>query len=127
MSIYDPDSATLAAWGALVEKQSKGLSPDDFTWHTPEGIPLKTLYTTEDLSDLPYTNTLPGLSPYIRGPQATMYAGRRWTIRQYAGFSTAEASNAFYRKSLAAVGRAFPLHLTLATHRGYDSDHPGFR
>jgi len=124
MSIYDPDAATLAAWGALVEKQSKGLSPDDFTWHTPEGIPLKTLYTAEDLSDLPYTNTLPGLSPYIRGPQATMYAGRRWTIRQYAGFSTAEASNAFYRKSLAAGGQGISVAFDLATHRGYDSDHP---
>ena len=124
MSIYDPDSATLAAWGALVEKQSKGLSPEDFTWHTPEGIPLKTLYTAEDLSDLPYTNTLPGLSPYIRGPQATMYAGRRWTIRQYAGFSTAEASNAFYRKSLAAGGQGISVAFDLATHRGYDSDHP---
>ncbi len=124
MSIYDPDSATLAAWGALVEKQSKGLSPDDFIWHTPEGIPLKTLYTAEDLSDLPYTNTLPGLSPYIRGPQATMYAGRRWTIRQYAGFSTAEASNAFYRKSLAAGGQGISVAFDLATHRGYDSDHP---
>ena len=124
MSIYDPDSATLAAWDALVEKQSKGLSPDDFTWHTPEGIPLKTLYTAEDLSDLPYTNTLPGMSPYIRGPQATMYAGRRWTIRQYAGFSTAEASNAFYRKSLAAGGQGISVAFDLATHRGYDSDHP---
>ena len=124
MSIYDPDSATLAAWGALVVKQSKGLSPDDFTWHTPEGIPLKTLYTAEDLSDLPYTNTLPGMSPYIRGPQATMYAGRRWTIRQYAGFSTAEASNAFYRKSLAAGGQGISVAFDLATHRGYDSDHP---
>ena len=124
MSIYDPDSATLAAWGALVEKQSKGLSPDDFTWHTPEGIPLKTLYTAEDLSGLPYTNTLPGMSPYIRGPQATMYAGRRWTIRQYAGFSTAEASNAFYRKSLAAGGQGISVAFDLATHRGYDSDHP---
>ena len=124
MSIYDPDSATLAAWGALVERQSKGLSPDDFTWHTPEGIPLKTLYTAEDLSDLPYTNTLPGMSPYIRGPQATMYAGRRWTIRQYAGFSTAEASNAFYRKSLAAGGQGISVAFDLATHRGYDSDHP---
>src|SRR6056300_751900 len=124
MSIYDPDSANLEAWGALVEKQSKGLSPADFTWHTPEGIPLKTLYTAEDLESLPYTNTLPGISPYIRGPQATMYAGRRWTIRQYAGFSTAEASNAFYRKGLAAGGRGVSVAFDLATHRGYDSDHP---
>ena len=124
MSVYDPDSANLTTWSALVEKQSKGLSPDDFTWHTPEGIPLKTLYTAEDTEQLPYTNTMPGLSPYIRGPQSTMYAGRRWTIRQYAGFSTAEASNAFYRKSLAAGGQGISVAFDLATHRGYDSDHP---
>ena len=124
MSVYDSDSANLTTWSALVEKQSKGLSPDDFTWHTPEGIPLKTLYTAEDTEQLPYTNTMPGLSPYIRGPQSTMYAGRRWTIRQYAGFSTAEASNAFYRKSLAAGGQGISVAFDLATHRGYDSDHP---
>ena len=124
MSVYDPEEATLSAWGKLVEKQSKGLTPEEFTWHTPEGIPLKTLYTAEDIEALPYTNTLPGLSPYIRGPQATMYAGRRWTIRQYAGFSTAEASNAFYRKALAAGGQGISVAFDLATHRGYDSDHP---
>ena len=124
MSIYDPDAANLSAWAALVEKQSKGLKPDDFTWHTPEGIPLKTLYTAADMEPLPYTNTMPGMAPYIRGPQATMYAGRRWTIRQYAGFSTAEASNAFYRKSLAAGGQGISVAFDLATHRGYDSDHP---
>ena len=114
----------LAPGGQLVEKQSKGLTPEEFTWHTPEGIPLKTLYTAEDIQELPYTNTLPGFSPYIRGPQATMYAGRRWTIRQYAGFSTAEASNAFYRKALAAGGQGISVAFDLATHRGYDSDHP---
>ena len=124
MSVYDPEESTLSAWGKLVEKQSKGLTPEEFTWHTPEGIPLKTLYTAEDIETLPYTNTLPGLSPYIRGPQATMYAGRRWTIRQYAGFSTAEASNAFYRKALAAGGQGISVAFDLATHRGYDSDHP---
>jgi len=124
MSVYDPNTATLSAWGQLVEKQSKGLMPEDFTWHTPEGIPLKTLYTAKDIEGLPYTDTLPGMSPYIRGPQATMYAGRRWTIRQYAGFSTAEASNAFYRKSLAAGGQGISVAFDLATHRGYDSDHP---
>ena len=113
-----------ARGGQLVEKQSKGLTPEEFTWHTPEGIPLKTLYTAEDIQELPYTNTLPGFSPYIRGPQATMYAGRRWTIRQYAGFSTAEASNAFYRKALAAGGQGISVAFDLATHRGYDSDHP---
>ncbi|RZO66713.1 MAG: methylmalonyl-CoA mutase [Halieaceae bacterium] len=124
MSVYDPEVSTLSAWGQLVEKQSKGLTPEEFTWHTPEGIPLKTLYTAEDIQELPYTNTLPGFSPYIRGPQATMYAGRRWTIRQYAGFSTAEASNAFYRKALAAGGQGISVAFDLATHRGYDSDHP---
>jgi len=124
MSVYDPEESTLSAWGKLVEKQSKGITPDEFTWHTPEGIPLKTLYTAEDIQELPYTNTLPGFSPYIRGPQATMYAGRRWTIRQYAGFSTAEASNAFYRKALAAGGQGISVAFDLATHRGYDSDHP---
>ncbi|MDA8677095.1 methylmalonyl-CoA mutase [Luminiphilus sp.] len=124
MSVYDPEESTLSAWGRLVEKQSKGLTPEEFTWHTPEGIPLKTLYTAEDIQELPYTNTLPGFSPYIRGPQATMYTGRRWTIRQYAGFSTAEASNAFYRKALAAGGQGISVAFDLATHRGYDSDHP---
>ena len=124
MSVYDPEESTLSAWGKLVEKQSKGLTPEEFTWHTPEGIPLKTLYTAEDTQELPYTNTLPGFSPYIRGPQATMYAGRRWTIRQYAGFSTAEASNAFYRKALAAGGQGISVAFDLATQRGYDSDHP---
>ena len=122
--IYDKDKANLQAWAALVEKQSKGLKPEDFTWHTPEDIPLKALYTAEDLEGLEYTNTLPGMSPYIRGPQSTMYAGRRWTIRQYAGFSTAEESNAFYRKALAAGGQGVSVAFDLATHRGYDSDHP---
>mgnify|MGYP003683242031 FL=1 len=124
MSVYDPEESTLSAWGQLVEKQSKGITPEEFTWHTPEGIPLKTLYTAEDIQELPYTNTLPGFSPYIRGPQATMYAGRRWTIRQYAGFTPAEASNAFYRKALAAGGQGISVAFDLATHRGYDSDHP---
>ncbi|MGD2007430.1 MAG: methylmalonyl-CoA mutase family protein, partial [Cellvibrionales bacterium] len=122
--IYDPTSADLNAWAGLVEKQNKGLKPEDFTWHTPEGIPLKTLYTAADTENLPYTDTLPGLSPYIRGPMATMYAGRRWTIRQYAGFSTAEESNAFYRRALAGGGQGISVAFDLATHRGYDSDHP---
>ena len=124
MSVYNRDKATKAAWAALVEKQSKGLTPDEFTWFTPEDIPMKVLYTAEDTAELPYTDTIPGLSPYIRGPQATMYAGRRWTIRQYAGFSTAEESNAFYRKALAAGGQGVSVAFDLATHRGYDSDHP---
>ena len=122
--IYDPNTANLENWSALVTKQSKGLGPDDFTWQTPEGIPLKTLYTAADTADLPLTDTLPGMSPYIRGPMVTMYAGRRWTIRQYAGFSTAEESNAFYRRALAGGGQGISVAFDLATHRGYDSDHP---
>lgn len=124
MPIYDKGEASLENWSALVERQSKGLKPSDLTWETPEGIPLKVLYTAEDTEGLEYTDTLPGISPYIRGPMATMYAGRRWTIRQYAGFSTAEESNAFYRKALAAGGQGVSVAFDLATHRGYDSDHP---
>ena len=124
MPIYDKGEASLKNWSALVERQSKGLKPSDLTWETPEGIPLKVLYTAEDTEGLEYTDTLPGISPYIRGPMATMYAGRRWTIRQYAGFSTAEESNAFYRKALAAGGQGVSVAFDLATHRGYDSDHP---
>ncbi|MEE4202447.1 MAG: methylmalonyl-CoA mutase [Halieaceae bacterium] len=124
MSIYDKNEATLDKWRELVSQQSKGLTPEDFTWQTPEGIDLKALYTAEDTEGLAYTDTLPGISPYIRGPMSTMYAGRRWTIRQYAGFSTAEASNAFYRKALAAGGQGISVAFDLATHRGYDSDHP---
>ena len=93
-------------------------------WQTPDGISVKPLYTAEDVKDLPYTHTLPGFEPFIRGPQATMYAVRPWTIRQYAGFSTAEESNAFYRKALAAGGQGVSVAFDLATHRGYDSDHP---
>jgi len=123
-NVYDPEKANLENWSELVTKQSKGLGPEDFTWHTPEGIPLKTLYTAADLENLPLTDTLPGISPFIRGPMATMYAGRRWTIRQYAGFSTAEESNAFYRRALAGGGQGVSVAFDLATHRGYDSDHP---
>ncbi|WP_019530014.1 methylmalonyl-CoA mutase [Dasania marina] len=121
---YKPQPATLDEWKALATKQMKGLTPEEMTWHTPEGIDLKCLYTAEDVKDLEYTNTMPGMAPYIRGPQATMYAGRPWTIRQYAGFSTAEESNAFYRKALAAGGQGVSVAFDLATHRGYDSDHP---
>ena len=97
---------------------------ESLTWHTPDGIAVKPLYTAHDLEGLPYTDTLPGFEPYLRGPQATMYAVRPWTIRQYAGFSTAEESNAFYRKALAAGGQGVSVAFDLATHRGYDSDHP---
>ena len=118
------DKSNLDDWRKLAEQGMRGKSLDSLTWQTPEGIDVKPLYTAEDLNDLQYTNTLPGLSPYIRGPQATMYAGRPWTIRQYAGFSTAEESNAFYRKALAAGGQGISVAFDLATHRGYDSDHP---
>jgi methylmalonyl-CoA mutase len=111
-------------WAELAEKQLRGKPLDGLTWETPEDIEVKPLYTAADMEGLEYTDTMPGMSPYIRGPQATMYAGRPWTIRQYAGFSTAEESNAFYRKALAAGGQGISVAFDLATHRGYDSDHP---
>jgi methylmalonyl-CoA mutase len=123
-SIYNKDEATPTTWAELATKQLKGKSPDILTWQTAEDIAVKPLYTAADIESLEYTDTMPGMSPYIRGPQATMYAGRPWTIRQYAGFSTAEASNAFYRKALAAGGQGVSVAFDLATHRGYDSDHP---
>ncbi len=122
--IYDRASATPASWAELARKQLKGKSPEELTWQTPEDIAVRPLYTAADVESLQYVDTMPGLSPYIRGPQATMYAGRPWTIRQYAGFSTAEESNAFYRKALAAGGQGVSVAFDLATHRGYDSDHP---
>ncbi|MEP5566657.1 MAG: methylmalonyl-CoA mutase [Halioglobus sp.] len=122
--IYDKNNATPEAWAELATKQLRGKPLDTLTWETPEDIDVKPLYTAADTENLEYTDTMPGMSPYIRGPQATMYAGRPWTIRQYAGFSTAEASNAFYRKALAAGGQGVSVAFDLATHRGYDSDHP---
>ena len=122
--IYDKADSTPENWNVLATKQSKGQSPEDLVWHTAEDIAVKPLYTAADVASLEYTDTMPGMSPYVRGPQATMYAGRPWTIRQYAGFSTAEESNAFYRKALAAGGQGVSVAFDLATHRGYDSDHP---
>lgn len=121
---FKPKQYSVDEWRALASKQMRGQSLEDLTWHTPEGIAVKPLYTQEDTENLPFTNTMPGMAPYVRGPQATMYAGRPWTIRQYAGFSTAEESNAFYRKALAAGGQGVSVAFDLATHRGYDSDHP---
>ena len=121
---YDPKKATLDDWQAAAEKAMKGKPLESLTWHTPEGIAVKPLYTAEDMANLEFANTMPGVEPYIRGPQPTMYAGRPWTIRQYAGFSTAEESNAFYRSALAAGGQGVSVAFDLATHRGYDSDHP---
>ena len=112
-----------AQWQSAAEKQLKGKSIDSLNTETPEGIELKALYTADDLAKLEHTNTMPGLDPFIRGPQATMYAGRPWTIRQYAGFSTAEASNKFYRQLLAEGGQGVSVAFDLPTHRGYDSDH----
>ncbi|MDO9567828.1 MAG: methylmalonyl-CoA mutase [Hydrogenophaga sp.] len=116
--------ATLEAWTKAAQKSAPGGDVSALNWLTPDGISVKPLYTAEDTANLPYTNTLPGFEPFIRGPQATMYAVRPWTIRQYAGFSTAEESNAFYRKALAAGGQGVSVAFDLATHRGYDSDHP---
>lgn len=111
-------------WEKLVEKETKGKKPSDLTWNSPEGIPVKAFYSKADTEKLKFTDTMPGIEPFIRGPKATMYAGRPWTIRQYAGFSTAEESNAFYRKALAAGAQGVSVAFDLATHRGYDSDHP---
>ena len=116
--------SSLADWEKAAAKSAPGGDVAALHWQTPDGFKIKPLYTADDVKDLPYTNTLPGFEPFIRGPQATMYAVRPWTIRQYAGFSTAEESNAFYRKALAAGGQGVSVAFDLATHRGYDSDHP---
>ncbi len=115
---------TLDDWRALATKELKGKAPDALTWQTPEGIAVKPLYTAEDLEGLEHLGTLPGFPPYVRGPRATMYPGRPWTLRQYAGFSTAEESNAFYHEALRNGQKGLSVAFDLATHRGYDSDHP---
>jgi methylmalonyl-CoA mutase len=117
-------TVSLDDWQAAAAQSLKGKPIESLTWHTPEGIAVKPLYTAEDVAHLPHANTMPGFAPFIRGPQATMYAVRPWTIRQYAGFSTASESNAFYKKALAAGGQGVSVAFDLATHRGYDSDHP---
>ena len=111
-------------WKALAEKELRGRSTADIEWETLEGIRVKPLYTDEDTATLDHIGSLPGFAPFTRGVKATMYAGRPWTIRQYAGFSTAEESNAFYRNALAAGQQGVSVAFDLATHRGYDSDHP---
>ncbi|MGB3068002.1 MAG: methylmalonyl-CoA mutase [Ottowia sp.] len=118
------DFGDLQRWRLAASKSAPQGNLENLNWSTPDGITVKPLYTAEDVKDLPYANTLPGFEPFLRGPQATMYAVRPWTIRQYAGFSTAEESNAFYRKALAAGGQGVSVAFDLATHRGYDSDHP---
>jgi methylmalonyl-CoA mutase len=112
-----------AEWAELTASEVKG-DPDQLLWSTPEGIPVNPLYTAEDLEGLEFVDTLPGFEPFVRGIRATMYANRPWTIRQYAGFSTAEESNAFYRRNLKAGQMGLSVAFDLATHRGYDSDHP---
>ena len=111
-------------WLDLASKEMKGGDPASLVWETPEGIGVKPVYTTADLDELEHLVSLPGHTPYTRGPKATMYAGRPWTIRQYAGFSTAEESNKFYRQALAGGQKGLSVAFDLATHRGYDSDHP---
>jgi methylmalonyl-CoA mutase len=116
---FDP-----AAWAELAKAELRGKSPDTLAWHTPEGISVKALYTQADVRDLDFVDSTPGEFPFVRGVKATMYAGRPWTIRQYAGFSTAEESNAFYKRGLAGGQKGLSVAFDLATHRGYDSDHP---
>jgi methylmalonyl-CoA mutase len=110
-------------WRELAEKELRGRPLEDLNWQTAEGITVKPVYTAEDTEGLAHMGGMPGVGPYTRGPRATMYTGRPWTIRQYAGFSTAEESNAFYRKALAAGQQGVSVAFDLATHRGYDSDH----
>lgn len=119
----DKKGPAITDWQSLVKKETKGRTADELVWQTPEGIVIKPLYTAEDTKDLAHMDNLPGFAPFKRGPKATMYAGRPWTVRQYAGFSTAEKSNAFYRKNLAAGQQGLSVAFDLATHRGYDSDH----
>jgi methylmalonyl-CoA mutase len=116
--------ASLEDWKTAAAKSAPAGKVEALDWITPDGIAVKPLYTAADLQGLPHADSLPGFAPYLRGPQATMYAARPWTIRQYAGFSTAEESNAFYRKGLAGGGQGVSVAFDLATHRGYDSDHP---
>ena len=115
---------SLNEWRAIASKELKGRSLDELDWHTLEGLKIKPIYTQDDIKQLDHLDNLPGIEPFTRGPKATMYGGRPWTIRQYAGFSTAEESNAFYRKNLAAGQQGVSVAFDLATHRGYDSDHP---
>ncbi len=120
----DFDKKTLDDWAVLARKECRDKPLESLTFDTPEGIAVKPLYTADDLADLGHVGSLPGFAPFVRGPRATMYAGRPWTVRQYAGFSTAEESNAFYRRNLEAGQTGLSVAFDLATHRGYDSDHP---
>ncbi len=122
--MQDRPAADLDAWRERARAECRGGTLEDLEWPTPEGIVVKPLYSAEDLAALEHVDSLPGFAPFLRGPRATMYAGRPWTVRQYAGFSTAEESNAFYRRNLAGGQTGLSIAFDLATHRGYDSDHP---
>src|SRR5436309_11160575 len=124
MSEQLPNSTCLDGWKKAAARSAPGGDVANLNWVTPEGITVQALYTRQDVEGLPHGDTLPGFEPFVRGPQATMYAGRPWTIRQYAGFSTAAESNAFYKRTLAGGGQGISVAFDLATHRGYDSDHP---
>ena len=117
-------SRTIKEWADLAKKELKGKESDTLVWRTPEGIDIQPLYSEKDIEGLTHLGGLPGIEPFLRGPKATMYAGRPWTIRQYAGFSTAKESNEFYKRNLAAGQMGLSVAFDLATHRGYDSDHP---
>ena len=123
----DSADKTLADWESLAARELKGGEPARLAWETPEGITVKPLYTAADLEALEDQPGLPGFAPYTRGVRATMFANRPWTIRQYAGFATAEESNAFYKRNLAGGQKGLSVAFDLATHRGYDSDHPRVR
>ena len=117
------DDYKASDWNELLSEHLQ-TSPEEYVWHAPEGIPIKPLYTKDDLQSLDFVHTLPGFPPFLRGPYPTMYVNQPWTIRQYAGFSTAAESNAFYRRNLAAGQRGLSVAFDLPTHRGYDSDNP---
>jgi methylmalonyl-CoA mutase len=123
VGLGSPEPAGRDAWAKAVQ-EATGKGPDALAWETPEGIGVKPVYTAADLSDVDFLGTYPGIAPFLRGPYPTMYVNQPWTIRQYAGFSTAEESNAFYRRNLAAGQKGLSVAFDLATHRGYDSDHP---
>src|SRR5271154_2180683 len=129
MAKRDTSSKTFQTWQKLAAAELRGKPAASLDWETPEGITVKPLYTEADLENIaaagfPFREAMPGAPPYLRGPRATMYANRPWTIRQYSGFSTAEESNRFYRDNLKAGQMGLSIAFDLATHRGYDSDHP---
>ena len=124
LPLGEPAAADDAAAWAEAFTAATGHTPEQLAWATPEGITVPPLYTAADIAGLDFLGSYPGLPPFVRGPYPTMYTTQPWTIRQYAGFSTAEDSNAFYRRNLAAGQKGLSVAFDLATHRGYDSDHP---